>query len=127
MNLDGINMENLGNIVSSLSPEDMQALSGMAQSLFGSLGGAQQKQPPFEKPPGSGREQTDGFDFAQMAKLASIMGALQGGKNDPRCDLLFALKPLLASEKQPKVDQAVKMMRLLSIIPKIKDLNSREG
>lgn len=120
MNPDSFNADSLGDIISSLSPEDIASLQAMAQSIFGGEAKAEPKKPSTPPPPAPG-----GFDFASMAKVASIMSLFSTEQKDPRCDLLNALRPLVASEKQPKVDQAIKMLRLLSVLPKIKELNSK--
>lgn len=122
MNSDSLNADALGDIISSLSPEDIASLQSMAQSIFG---GESKKEEP-KKPPETPSPFQSGFDFASMAKIASIMSLFSSEQKDPRCDLLQALRPLVASEKQQKVDQAVKMLRLLSVLPKIKELNSQK-
>ena len=122
MNPDVFNADSFGDIISSLSPEDIASLQSMAQNLFGGDTKKEEpKKPPQSPPPSSGS-----FDFASMAKIASIMSLFSNEQKDPRCDLLNALRPLVASEKQQKVDQAVKMLRLLAVLPKIKELNSQK-
>lgn len=121
MNPESVNAGSIGDIISSLSPEDIASLQAMAQNIFGSETKKEEpKKPPQEPSPFQG-----GFDFASMAKLASVMSLFSSEQKDPRCDLLNALRPLVAGEKQQKVDQAVKMLRLLSVLPKIKELTSQ--
>ncbi|MGN1195044.1 MAG: hypothetical protein ACI4SB_06135 [Acutalibacteraceae bacterium] len=120
MNPESLNADSLGDIISSLSPEDIASLQSMAQNIFG---GDTKKEAP-KKQPDSPPPSQGGFDFASMAKIASIMSLFSNEQKDPRCDLLNALRPLIASEKQQKVDQAIKMLKLLSVLPKIKELNS---
>lgn len=122
MNPEAFNADSLGDIISSLSPEDIASLQSMAQNIFGS--GDKKEEP--KKPPEPSSPFQGGFDFASMAKIASIMSLFSNEQKDPRCDLLNCLRPLLASEKQQKVDQAVKMLRLFSVLPKIKELNSQK-
>ena len=70
-------MDNIGDILSSLSDEDMKALGDAARSLLGS---SEQEQ---------GQNDSDrGFsmDPATMAKIAQIMSAMN--RHDSRCDLI---------------------------------------
>ncbi|MCM1545210.1 MAG: hypothetical protein NC110_07925 [Ruminococcus sp.] len=122
MNLENINMESLNEVISSLSADDIEALSGMAQSLFSSADSVKSNEEKSEKPKPQ-NDSSPAFDFGSIAKIASIMEMFTGSSKDPRCDLLNALKPMLAEEKQDKVDQAIKMIKLISILPKIKELN----
>ena len=59
---------------------------------------------------------------ADMAKLMSIGTAImQSGQNDPNIALITALRPLLKEETQQKADRVVKIFRLLSAYPMIKE------
>lgn len=114
MNLDGIDTSELESIVSSLSNEDIENLKNMAESLFGKEESKEQTKsaPSFS-----------GFDFSSISKIAGIMSLFSSPKKDPRCELLYALKPLINEEKRPKVDQAVKMLQIMAILPKLKEMN----
>lgn len=122
MNLENINMDSLNEVISSLSPDDIEALQGMAQSLFSSAGSDNAAESKTEEQKSPPKNDSPALDFGSLAKIASIMEMFTGNTKDPRCDLLGALKPMLAEEKQDKVDQAIKMIKLISILPKIKDL-----
>lgn len=52
------------------------------------------------------------------AVLMKLMSGLS--KNDKSCELLIALKPLLSEDKQPKVDRAVKLLRLFNVYSELK-------
>lgn len=114
---EGFDLGSIGNLLSSLSAEDMENLKGAAQTLF-----SQQEKPKKESPPNPMPPQS-GMDFSSFAKIASIMSALSGPQNDPRCDLLEALRPMLSDSRQQKIDQAVKMLHLLAVLPKLRELN----
>lgn len=126
MNLDSIDPNSINEILSSLSDEDIEGLKNMAQSIFSQNEGGEQNNQNFSQSPPQAGGFSSGipnFDFASMAKLASFMNLISNKQKDPRCDLLYALRPLLTDEKKPKVDQAVRMLELMSIIPKLKELN----
>lgn len=114
MNLDEIDPNEIQSIISSLSADDIENLKNMAESLFGK---EENKERPQNSPSFSG------FDFSSVSKIASLMSLFSSPKSDPRCELLYALKPLINEEKRPKVDQAVKMLQIMAILPKLKEMN----
>lgn len=119
MNLDSIDLNMVNNIIGSMSPDDIESLKGVAQAMFSS--GENKKEPPKPDPP---KEQPSaGFDFSSISKIASVMNILSSEQKDPRTDLLKALKPLLSDDKKGRVDEAVRMLQLFAILPKIKELN----
>lgn len=56
-------------------------------------------------------------DAESMSKLVKVFSALNSGQDDERTRLLMALKPHLSPARAARVDQAVRMLRLLSIAP----------
>lgn len=114
MNLDGIDKSDIESIISSLSEDDINNLKNMADSLFGSdtQNESNRNAPSFS-----------GFDFSSVSKIASLMSLFSTPKKDPRCELLYALKPLISEDKRPKIDQAVKMLQIMAILPKLKEMN----
>ncbi len=60
-----------------------------------------------------------GFD---MAGIAGIVSALQGGDNDQNAKLLMAIKPFLSDKRRRKVGEAVQLMRAMRMLPYLKDL-----
>lgn len=123
-------MDNIGDILGKLSPEDMEALQNAAQELLGSGGF------PFDNIQGqSGQEDSSHQSFGSdssmpdfssmlnadvMAKVARIMGAMN--QKDSRCDLINALKPHLSQPRRQKADQAMQMIKLLDILPLLENL-----
>lgn len=119
MNIEDINMEEISQILSSLSDDDVEQLKGVAASFFPGQGTQSENQSKEKKPPGENGEQ---LDFESMKKIMDIMKLLKSNVRDPRCDLLYALKPMLKKERQERVDQAAKMLQLLSVLPKLREL-----
>ncbi len=68
--------------------------------------------------------QPDGGDLfggLDIAKLASLAGTLKNsGSDDENIRFILALKPLLSAKKQARADSAIKILRLLNLIPLIK-------
>lgn len=61
----------------------------------------------------------DGIDLDMIMKLGEIMSKL--GENDKNTELLIALKPHLREENRAKIDTAVRLFRLVSLLPYLKD------
>lgn len=59
------------------------------------------------------------IDIGKIMKLKGMIEA--SGKSDKNVALLLALKPLLKEEKQAKVDQVIKILRLLTMLPLLKE------
>lgn len=71
--------------------------------------------PPSVQP----ERETGGVGMDKLVKLFGIMQ--QGGSDDGSVGLILALKPLLKPETRPKADRVIKLMRLMSAYPLIKD------
>lgn len=98
-------------IQSLLSDEEsMQQIRELA-AMFG---GSSSDSPPQQAAESSSSEEP----LINPAALMSLMSGLS--KNDKNCELLIALKPLLSADKQPRVDKAVKLLRLFNIYSELK-------
>ena len=102
-------MDNIGDILSSLSDDDMKALGDAARSLLGS---AEQEQE------GGGQ----GFSLDPTA-IAQIMGAMN--RRDSRCDLIAALRPLLSEPRRRRADDAMQLIKLIDLLPMIEELGRK--
>lgn len=128
MDLGSLNMENIENILSSMSSEDMEMLSGMAQSLFSSVGQTEEKAETGSPPPADSNPFSSfNIDMATLGRIMSIMEKLRSRPEDPRCKLLLSLKPMLSEKRQGKIDEALKIMSLLSFLPLIDELRGDEN
>lgn len=101
----------LSSILSSLTPEDMAQLSEMAQQLFG----GQASDPP--PGPENSAPSFGGVDPELMGKLMKILPLLQQGGDSERARLIQALKPLLSQSRRQKADEALRLLRLIEMIP----------
>lgn len=71
-----------------------------------------------------GGAQTGGGLFGDLDPnmLITLMELLESmNKTDDSERLLLSLKPLLREENRPKIDAAVKFMKLFSLLPVLKD------
>ena len=89
-------------------PDAMEKLSQAAQSLFGSGGG-------ITPTPAASIPDID------FGKMMGIMSKLSSMGEDNRAGLLLALKPHLSEKRQARVDTAVKLLKLISLAPLLKE------
>ena len=118
MNLDELDLSALQQALGAMKSEDLDALRAMA---VGMLSGEDQKAQQTPDPP----PDRDPFpvDPAQFAKIASLLSALKSDRSDPRAKLLYALRPMLGEERRKRVDRAAKMLQLISLLPKLRELD----
>ena len=64
------------------------------------------------------RNSTD-FDVEKLIKIGTVLQS--AGKSDKNIDFLLSLKPLLKKENQIKIDRLVKIFRLFSVYPILKE------
>ena len=55
----------------------------------------------------------------QLSSIMQIMRAFNSSSDDSRTRLLLALKPHLSEKRRDRVDKAIKIMKLLAIMPMI--------
>ncbi len=112
-----MNETDISGILSSLSQSDIEKLKKTAQSIFGS------KPDNINETQKSGASQELsklGFpDISVVSKLAPIISEF--GKHDEKADFIAALKPMLSEERQKKADEAIRLMKLISVIPMLKN------
>lgn len=118
-------MDDLSGKINELlsDPASMERIKNLAGMLAGNGGGGQSAAPPpeeqaSEKAGGSGMNDFP-IDPAMLLKLKSAFDVMQ--KDDPRIDLLIALKPNLSTARRKKIDDAIHIMRLLSLMPMLKE------
>ncbi len=94
-------------------PDGMEKIKAVAASLFG---GEKENTEPTPTPDGGGL-----FGDINPAVLMNLMSAMQSNTNDSRASLLLALKPHLSEERQSRVDSAVKLLKIASLMPMLKN------
>ena len=115
----------IGSILSSLSSEDINNLKNVANSILGgeNLQEQERKEPPKNNDNGDFKMpdlSSLGLpDMSQFSNLLPLLSALNS--RDEREDFICALKPLLSDERRKKADEAMKFVKLLSIIPLLKE------
>lgn len=94
-------MNKIKQLADGLSTNDISGLAGM-------LGGA------------ASGQQASGSEIGSLVPLMlSAVGGGGGGKSgsDPNVELIRALKPFLSPKRKKRANQAVKIMKLLEMLP----------
>lgn len=122
-------MDNINDIISSLSDDDIQMLKGVASSILGdsNQNSSSDKQiQPKTNSLNNSSNLLSGFNLSQselnmMLKAKSIIDKMNNtsSKNE---DLIIALKPHLSEQSQEKADKALRVLKLFEILPYLKEL-----
>ena len=93
-------------------PESMERVRKMAESIFSGEDNGQNSVTKNENPLA---------DAAQIQSIMSIVSKFNSLGDDKRSQLINALKPYLSEHRQEKADAAIKILKLLEILPLLKD------
>ncbi|MGN0517686.1 MAG: hypothetical protein ACI4II_03050 [Acutalibacteraceae bacterium] len=97
-------------------PEIMNMVKGISLSLP-----ASDKQEEAQSNKAS--DTSDNIDFDFMDKIIKIMPIISSLSNDDETTrLLKALRPFLSHDKQKRLDSAITLVRLMRILPLIKEI-----
>jgi hypothetical protein len=93
-------------------PEAMEQVKSLGKML-----GLSADEPALPEP-----EPEDAISGEIISKLTSLVPLLsRTGEDDDTARLLAALRPFLSEEKQQKLDSAKRMLRILKLLPIIRD------
>lgn len=118
-------MDNINDIISSLSAEDIDMLKGVASSILGE--GADNDIPSASAPPSNNALSPlsslnlNGDDFNMIMKAKTVFDRMNNASSK-NTDLINALKPHLSEESRQKADQAIRILKLFEVLPYLKDL-----
>ena len=98
-------MADIGEMLGKLleDPKSMEMLTGL-------LAGLSEPAPPRGEPPAE--------PAPDMEKLIKAAGVLRQ-PDDERCTLLLSLRPFVNLERQGRIDQSVKMLKLLRVAEQV--------
>lgn len=115
MDLSELDFDSVGDILSSLSEEDVENLTKMASQMFASSKDNKEE----TKQENKSSFGFDGipFDADSIARIFSIMNKLKNQPEDNRIKLLNTLRPMLSEPRRHKVDEAVQMLRIMTVLP----------
>lgn len=130
------NTPNINDIISNLTPDDINMLKGVASSILGE-GAPENTQSTtqnssaqnFNNNQNSNQNALqslnslglDSLDFNMIMKAKSIFDKMNNTPNK-NVDLIMALKPHLRPETQNKADQALKIIKLFEVLPLLREL-----
>ena len=96
-------LDDIASLLASVSPEQMEKIKGIASSLM---------------PP-----QTDN-ENANTQLPSNVTAILQSfNSSDDKTQLIRSLKPFLSPERQQRADEAMRLLKLMKILPLIGQLN----
>jgi len=101
-------------------PESMAKIREMASSLFGGSG-EPAPEPQSTESLSKETQNMGGLEGFDMNTLMKIGRVLNRKSTDNRSALLLALKPHLSEERRGRVDKAVKILKIVDLLPLIKD------
>lgn len=116
-------MDELGDKLSAIlnDPESMERVKQMAQSLFGGEDGGTAVQndpaPPAALP----------ADDINIKQIVSLFSKMKNTADDSRVQLIYALRPHLSEERRARADTAIKLLKLLDMLPFIKESGILKG
>lgn len=109
----------ISEILSSLSKEDMEQLKNATNAIMGSAS--------EEKSSGDGEKHDAGLPFnsAMLGNLGKLSNAIS--HDDERTALIRALKPMLSEPRQQKAEEAIRILKLLQLLPLLRDSGLLKG
>ena len=93
-------------------PESMNRVKQMAENI---LGENSQKSKPAPN------ENENPLGATEMKMMMNLVSKFKSSGNDSRTNLLTALKPHLSEPRQEKVETAIKILKVLELLPLIKE------
>lgn len=124
------NGDNLNDIISSLTPDDINMLKGVASSILGNQSEPAQASAPQSQSADKSADSApadmtglglDNIDFNMLMKAKAIFDKMNNTPNK-NVDLINALKPHLRPETRDKADQALKIIKLFEVLPLLREL-----
>jgi hypothetical protein len=91
------------------------------KSLAGLLGGTAPEQPSPAQPEPEQSSSPLGVDTDTLNMISKVMPLLSGFRQeDDSTRFLHALRPMLGEERQKKLDEAIKLLQLMRMLPLLK-------
>ena len=100
-------------------PESMEKIKNLAGMFAASSGGDSKSSDNQSRQDNGNGGDSLPIDPAMLLKIKSALDIMK--KDDPRVDFLMALKPNLSGARQKKVDEAIHILKLLSLAPMLSE------
>ncbi|MGN0493945.1 MAG: hypothetical protein ACI4F7_09885 [Acutalibacteraceae bacterium] len=113
-------MDDLGAKLAELlnDPESMNRVRQMAENILGESGGGE---PPAPDPPTDLSGIGEMLGGGELQSIMSLISKMKSASDDSRVQLISALRPHLSEERKKRADTAIKILKLLDMLPLIKD------
>lgn len=109
-------MDNINDLLNSISPEDMEKLKSVANSLMNNNNSA------GSAGNGGTKQRSAGASNAnETSDLIMRVASAMNREND-KTAFIKALRPLLSEERRHKADEAMKFLRLMDALPLLKGM-----
>ena len=112
-------MDDLGSKLTELlnDPESMNRVRQMAESILGESGDD------LPAPPSSPDLSSIGdmLGSGELQSIISVISKMKSAGDDSRVQLISALRPHLSEERQKRADTAIKILKLLDVLPLVKE------
>ncbi|MBE6810668.1 MAG: hypothetical protein E7521_06395 [Ruminococcaceae bacterium] len=99
-------------------PDTMSRVQKMAENILDTDSKKADNTPPLA---GTDSLFGEGIDPLQLSKIMSIVSKLKSNNLDNRSQLLLALKPHLSAPRREKVDTAIKLLKLIDLLPLLRE------
>lgn len=109
--------EKINQILSN--PEALRQVQSLGEQLGISAQKSSNNVPPAPSPPAQNSSPISGDMLKTFTRLAPLMNSFKG--EDDATRLLHSLRPFLCRERQAKLDKAEKMLKLIRLMPLLKD------
>lgn len=110
-------MDNLNELLSSISPSDMEKIKGAAASLLGTSADNPADTNAADSSPTSAAPAFSDDMSRMLMQLAAQMN-----KDNDKTAFIKALRPLLSEERQKKADEAMRFMKLMDTLPLLRGM-----
>lgn len=114
-------MDNINDIISSLSADDIEMLKGVASSILGEDAQPQGAASQSNEPSILSSLNLSQSDINMMLKAKGIIDKMNNSSSI-NADLIMALKPHLSPESRDRADKAIRILKLFDVLPYLKDL-----
>ncbi len=116
-------MEDIGEKISDLlnSPDGLERLKTLAEGLFSSTPSGDNKSLPSEETNGLTLPNNLLQNVENIGGIMRIINILGKEQKDSRIDLLNALKPHLSSERAKRVDKAISILKIATLLPILRE------
>ena len=115
-------MDELGDTLPAIlnDPDSMERVRQMAQSILGG-------EDDGAAPQNTAEPAAPAYDDINIKQIVSLFSKMKNTADDSRVQLIYALRPHLSAERQARADTAIRLLKLLDMLPFIKESGILKG